>query len=142
MIFFVILFQIRFVRIVKFVYVFVTLFQHSFVSSVKFVCVFVHGVRRTANRCFLILFIHISKSRLFQNHEFFKITAFSKSRLFSKNHAIFKITRFFQNHGFFKITVFSHFVRKSRLFHTFTEFRVFKKFPVQSPFWNSPFDNM
>ena len=92
-----------------------------------------------------------SKSHDFKNTNFFKITRF-------QNHTIFKITRF-QNHIISKITLFSksrdfknHIISKSRYFKNHAIFLGFliifktsvflKKFPVQSPFRNSPFENM
>ena len=91
-----------------------------------------HGFFKITNFLKLRLFSKItafSKSRDFPGDDVIsdKITAFSKSRLFPKS-------RLFQNHGFFtlceKITGFSHFWRKSRLLHTFTEFRTIFKTSV------------
>ena len=99
-------------------------------------------------------------SRFFQKSHFFKNHTFSKITLFFKNHTFSKITLFQKSHFFSKITLFqkSHLLGKSRFFknHTFSKitpfgqipgfctllqnsvlfqnFRVFKKFPVQSPF--------
>ena len=92
-----------------------------------------------------------------KNHEFlqktrdFRITRFQKSRDL-QNHVIYKIT-LFQNHVIYKITRFTksrylqnHIISESRDFLPFLIiFKtsvVFKNFPVQSSFWNSPFHNM
>ena len=100
----------------------------------------------------------------FQKHEFFQNHTISKTRIFSKSHD-FKITRFLKSRDFKitlfqKITLFSksrdfknHIISKSRYFKNHAIFLGFliifktsvflkKKFPVQSPFRNSPFENM
>ena len=103
-----------------------------------------------------------SKSHDFKNTNFYKITRFQNHEFFSKSHD-FKITRFsksrdfkitlFQNHVILKITRFqNHIISKSRYFKNHAIFLGFliifktsvflKKFPVQSPFRNSPFENM
>ena len=103
---------------------------------------------------------HLSgKSRFFKNHNFCqkstlfwtnpgfsKITTFVKNHNFWTNHGFSKITTFVKNHNFWtnhefwtKITPVAHFYRIPCFFKTSV---FFKKFPVQSPFWNSPFDNM
>ena len=58
------------------------------------------------NHEFFFKITNFSKSRLFQNHTIFKITLFTKSHDF-QNHIIYKITRF-QNHIISKITRFQN----------------------------------
>ena len=79
-----------------------------------------------------------SKSRIFKNHEFFKITLFQKSRDFKitrfQNHIISKITRF-QNHAISKSQYFkNHAISKSRDFLGFLTI-----FKTSVFFKNSPF---
>ena len=79
------------------------------------------------------------KTQLFQKPRPFKnpVLLSKNTTHFQKNPSIFKKPRpfsktpsIFKNLAFLKIPCF------------FQNFRVFKKFPAQSPFWNSPFDNV
>ena len=98
------------------------------------------------NICFFPFYID-SKSHHFKIMNFFKITTFFQNHEFLKTTNFFKITLFTKSRDF-KITLF----QKSRYFQNHAIFLPFliifktsvflKKIPVQSSFWNSPFDNM
>ena len=94
----------------------------------------------------MLLYLHTYwGNHSFSKIRYFKITNFSKITVFQK-YVIFKITVFSKTR-YFKITVFAHigeitvFAHFYRIPCFFQNFRVFKKFPVQSslgiPYKNS-----